>query len=150
MIKIIVAVAENGVIGKDNGIPWREPNDLKYFKKTTLGSPIIMGRKTFDSLPGILPGRLHVIVSRTMTVPPEGCKLFNSLNKALNAYPDCFVIGGADIYDQVLPIADKLLLTEVKGHYEGDTFFPGVPFNYTLIEQETEGNLTFKVYNRKK
>jgi dihydrofolate reductase len=150
MIKVIVAVAENGVIGKNNGIPWREPNDLKYFKKMTLGSPIIMGRKTFDSLPGILPGRLHVIVSRTMIKAPEGCKLYDNLNKALDAYPDCFVIGGANIYDQVLPIADELYLTEVKGKYEGDTLFPGVPRDYNLVEEEKEGNLTFKMYNRKK
>lgn len=145
-LKVIVAVSESGVIGKDNKLPWREPEDLKYFKRMTLNSVIIMGRNTFESLPGILPNRKHVIVSRTMKDAPKECELFNSLMGAIKAHPNCFVIGGAEIYKQVLPMADEIYITEIKGNYEGDTYFEGIPEGFYLKSSTIERGLKFNLY----
>lgn len=143
MISLIVAKADNGVIGAGNKMPWHIPSELAHFKKRTLGKPIIMGRKTFESLGRVLPGRPHVVISRQTLQLPENCYSVNSLESAieraqsLNASPDdeVVVIGGADIYRQALPLVDTLYVTEVHLAPDGDAFFPPLDLNQW---QETE------------
>lgn len=129
VISLIAAVAENGVIGRDNELVWRLPDDFKYFKQTTSGHPILMGRKTFESLGKPLPNRLNIVITRNADYQPDGVLVVDSLEKAVEeaqktAIPEVFVIGGAEIYRQALPIADRLYLTEVKAAFEGDARFP--------------------------
>lgn len=126
-IIIIAAVAENNVIGKDNKMIWHLPNDLKRFKKLTQGHHIIMGRKTFESFPGKLPNRTHVIISRNKNYQADGCIVVGSLEEAIEACPkseDIFIIGGEQIYNLGMKIATKMKLTLVKESFIGDTFFP--------------------------
>lgn len=126
MISIIVAVAENGVIGDKNQLLWHISEDLKHFKTVTTGHPVVMGRKTFESLGRPLPARTNVVVSR-QGLKIEGCTVVPSLEDALELFPveeEVFVIGGAQIYEQALPVAEKLYLTRVFHSYEGDTRFP--------------------------
>ncbi len=128
MITIIAAVAKNNAIGNQNKLLYWLPNDLKRFKALTTGHTIIMGRKTFDSLPkGALPNRRNVVVSRSLTTLP-GCDVYPSLTEALsNTSPneDVYIIGGATIYEQALPLADRLCLTEINDTpKEADVFFP--------------------------
>lgn len=128
MITIIAAVARNNAIGNQNKLLYWLPNDLKRFKALTTGHTIIMGRKTFDSLPkGALPNRRNVVVSRSLTSLP-GCEVYPSLTEALsNTSPneDVYIIGGATIYEQALPLADRLCLTEINDTpKEADVFFP--------------------------
>lgn len=130
MISLIVAKADNGVIGRDNKMPWHIPAELQYFKARTLGKPIIMGRKTFASLGRVLPGRPHVVISRSAQSLPEQCYGVTSLEEAiataqsLTEGDEVVVIGGAEIYRQALPLVDRLYITEVHLTPEGDTFFP--------------------------
>lgn len=126
MISIIVAVAANGVIGDNNSLLWHISEDLRNFKRITSGHPVVMGRKTFESLGRPLPNRTNVVVSRTVT-EIEGCRVAASLNEAIAMFPEdeeVFIIGGAQIYAQALDAADKLYLTRVEHDYEGDTSFP--------------------------
>lgn len=126
MISIIVAVAENGTIGDKNALLWHISEDLRNFKRITSGHPVIMGRKTFESLGRPLPNRVNVVVSRT-TTSIEGCTVVDSLEKAIahfSAEEEIFIIGGAQIYAQAMPMADKFYLTVVEHPYEGDTSFP--------------------------
>lgn len=126
-LTVIAAVAANGIIGRDNRMPWHLPEDLKHFKTLTMGRPMIMGRKTWESLPGRLPGRPHIVVSRNPDYRAEGATVVASLPAALTAAGDTdevFVIGGAEFYAQALPLADRLQLTEIAADYEGDTRFP--------------------------
>lgn len=128
MINIIAAIAENGAIGNDNKLLYWLPNDLKRFKALTTGHTIIMGRKTFDSLPkGALPNRRNIVLSRSVKVI-EGCEVYQSLAEALqHCSPDdeIYIIGGASVYTQALPMADKLYLTKVQDTPEkADAFFP--------------------------
>lgn len=125
---LILARAKNGVIGKNNDIPWRLPADWNYFKKITSGHHIIMGRKTFESLKKALANRTNVILSRKTNYKPEDCFVFDHLDKALyfakvNGEDECFVIGGAEIFKIALPVADRIYLTEIKAELHGDTFF---------------------------
>lgn len=123
----MVAVAENGVIGKDNALPWRLPADLRHFKALTLGHTVVMGRKTFESIGKGLTGRRNLVVSRNPAFRPEGAERAASLDAALAAAGDAgevFVIGGAQIYRQALPLADRIYLTLVHASPEGDTHFP--------------------------
>ncbi len=127
-ISIIVAVSENGVIGKDNQLIWRLPDDLKRFKNLTLGHPIIMGRKTFDSIGKALPGRTSIVITRNPDFFAENVfvahNLADAVKKAKETGADeAFVIGGGNIYDQALALSDKLYLTKVHANIEGDTFF---------------------------
>jgi len=127
-ISIIVAVSENGVIGKDNQLLWRLPDDLKRFKQLTLNHPMIMGRKTFDSIGKPLPGRTSIVITRDESFAFEGVVVVHSLEEALATARDlnvdeAFVIGGGEIYKQVQTLADKLYVTEVKTMIDGDTFF---------------------------
>lgn len=128
MINIIAAVAENNAIGFENKLLYWLPNDLKRFKALTTGHTIIMGRKTFESLPkGALPNRRNVVISRTVKELP-GCDVFGSLDEALQhctADEDIYIIGGASVYEQALPLADRLCLTEVADTpADADAFFP--------------------------
>jgi dihydrofolate reductase len=130
-LSLIVAVAENGVIGHNNQLIWHLPNDLKQFKRLTTGHCIIMGRKTFESIGKPLPNRTSIIISRNLDFQIEGCITVDSLDNAISAAKnieneEAFVIGGAEIYHLALPIIDKIYLTEVHQTFEGDTFFPEI------------------------
>jgi dihydrofolate reductase len=127
ILSLIAAVARNGAIGKDNALLWRLPEDLKFFKRTTLGCPVIMGRKTWESIGRPLPGRRNIVVTRNRDWRSEGAEVFHDLADALAATvgePKVFVIGGGELYAQALPLADELVLTEIDADFEGDTFFP--------------------------
>ena len=127
MLSIIVAVADNGVIGSGNQLPWRLPDDLKRFKALSLGKPIVMGRKTFDSIGRPLPGRLNVVISRQPGLEIPGCTVVTSIGEAIAAAhpaPEIVIVGGADIYRQVLPQVQVIHLTRVHAHIEGDVMFP--------------------------
>ena len=126
MVSIIVAVAENGVIGDKNTLLWHISEDLKHFKAVTTGHPVIMGRKTYESLGRPLPNRTNVVITRQQVEIP-GCRVVHSLGEAVALFPgddEVFVIGGAQIYAQALPLADRFYLTRVFRAYEGDTRFP--------------------------
>ncbi len=127
IISIIVAMAENRVIGNGNALPWHLPADLKHFKARTLGKPIIMGRKTWESLPGKLPDRTHIIITANPDYAVDGCEVVHSLDAALEAagaVPEVMIVGGATLYAQALPLADRLYLTIVETEVEGDASFP--------------------------
>lgn len=128
-VTMIAAVARNGVIGAGDRLPWRLPADMAYFKRQTLGKTVVMGAGTYRSLGRPLPGRHNVVLSRRMTEAPEGCDLVRSVEEALRRYGDreLMVIGGAEVYRQFMPHADRLLLTEIDADAEGDVFFP--PFD---------------------
>jgi dihydrofolate reductase len=128
-------MASNRVIGRDGTLPWHLPEDLKFFKRTTLDHPILMGRKTFDSLPGILPRRRHIVLSRTLTEAPQGAELISSLDElsALDIQGDIFVIGGAQIFEALLPRCSELYLTYIYQAHEGDTFLPPFEDNFKLM-----------------
>lgn len=126
-LSLIAAVADNGVIGIDNRLPWHLPADLAHFKRLTMGKPIIMGRKTWESLPGLLPHRTHVIVTRNPDYRAEGGFVVHSLEEALQQFGDVdelMVVGGANLYAQALPLASRIYLTEIHAEPEGDTRFP--------------------------
>ncbi len=125
-ITIVLARAINGVIGKDGGLPWHIPGDLKRFKQLTMGSVMIMGRKTFDSLPGILPGRRHIVMTRDPDWQVEGVEVVHDVDGAIEAAGNepISVIGGAAIFDLFEPIADKIELTEVIAEVDGDVSMP--------------------------
>jgi dihydrofolate reductase len=125
-ITIVLARAINGVIGKDNRLPWHIPGDLKRFKQLTMGSAMIMGRKTFDSLPGVLPGRRHIVMTRDRTWQVEGVEVAYDIEGAIKAagVTPISVIGGAAIFELFEPIADKIELTEVIAEVDGDVSMP--------------------------
>jgi dihydrofolate reductase len=125
-ITIVVARAQNGVIGRDGTLPWHIPADLKRFKALTMGSVMVMGRKTFDSLPGLLPGRRHIVLTRDCEWRPEGVEVAHSLEEALRLAGEepVSVIGGAEIFATFLPLAQRIELTEVVGDVPGDTVMP--------------------------
>jgi dihydrofolate reductase len=129
-IALIAAVARNGVIGRAGAIPWRIPGDLPRFKAITMGHPVIMGRRTWESLGRPLPGRRNLVISRTPGYAPAGAEVYGSLHESLAACGDAaevFVIGGTEAYREALSLADRLLLTEIDADYEGDAHFP--PFD---------------------
>ena len=128
MIKsLVVARARNGVIGRDNRLPWRLPADLAYFKKVTMGHPVIMGRRTWESIGRPLPGRHNIVVTRNPAYRAEGATVVGSLGDAWEAAGDAAeacVIGGTSLFAEALPIADRIHLTEVEADVPGDTWFP--------------------------
>ena len=132
-ISIIVAIAENRAIGKDNQLLWHISEDLKRFKKLTTGHTLIMGRNTFLSLPnGALPNRRHIVISDRPEESFDGCEMAGSVEQAVKLAgtdDECFVIGGGMVYAQFLPLAGKLYLTQVHGSFEADTFFPEIDFS---------------------
>ncbi|OYX60509.1 MAG: diacylglycerol kinase [Novosphingobium sp. 32-60-15] len=123
---LIYARATNGVIGRDNALPWRLPADLKRFKALTIGKPMIMGRKTFESLPGLLPGRRHIVLTRDASWAADGAEVAASVDEALAlaGSGEVAVVGGAEIYRLFLPLAARVELTEVQGDFAGDTVMP--------------------------
>ncbi|MBA2920972.1 dihydrofolate reductase [Sphingomonas sp. MAH-20] len=127
-VVFVIARADNGVIGRDGGLPWRLPEDLKRFKALTMGAPMIMGRKTFESLGRLLPGRRHIVLTRGPW-QAEGAEVAHTVDEALALVdgPRASVIGGAEIYRLFLPVADRIELTEVHGRPQGDTVIP--PFD---------------------
>jgi len=134
-LSMIVALAQNRVIGRDNKLPWYLPNDLKYFKQVTMGKPILMGRKTFESIGKPLPGRTNIVVTRNEQWQHDGVKVVHSLEEALtlaesiaeiDGQTELMVIGGDQIYRSALASADRLYLTEVHAEVEGDAYFPEI------------------------
>ncbi len=126
---IIVAISQNGVIGRDGRLPWHLPSDLKHFKKTTMNYPIIMGRKTFDSIGKPLPGRNNIVLSRNSSLSLPGCAVVHSIEEALELCREddkVFIIGGADIFNDCLPITDTIIVTALKREVDGDVFFPEI------------------------
>ncbi len=124
-IAIIVAMTPQGLIGKDNKIPWDLPADLQHFKKITMGHPIIMGRKTFESLPGLLPGRQHIVLTRKHHYSAADCAVVTNWSQVeILVEGKAFVIGGAAIYQYALPIATELHTSIVHAELDGDTYFP--------------------------
>lgn len=127
-ISLIAALSDNQVIGHDNRLPWHLPADLQHFKSLTLDKPIIMGRRTWESLPGLLPRRRHILLTGDRYYRATGCILVHSIEQALEAAgdaPEVMVIGGQTLYEQMLPLADRLYLTRVHTVVPGDVFFPG-------------------------
>ena len=141
-LSIIVAVAENGVIGRNNDLPWHLPADLKRFKGLTMGHHLIMGRQTFEAIGRPLPGRTIVVISRKRPQLPDGIALTSSLSQAVEVArstgdTEAFVAGGAQIYELALPIADRLYLTRIHQSFAGDTTFPEVDGDqWKLVDQE--------------
>jgi len=126
-LTLIVARARNGVIGKDNAMPWRIPGEQAYFKRVTMGHPIIMGRKTWESIGRPLPGRRSIVISRNTAFAAPGAEVVTSLDAALArcvGAAEAFVIGGAELYRLALPSAHRLLITEIDHDFDGDTYFP--------------------------
>ncbi len=140
-LSLIAAMAKGRVIGRDNTLPWQLPEDLKHFKTTTLGKPVIMGRKTWESLGRPLPGRRNIVISRNADYSPTGGELAPSLQAAIAMAAEAdeiFVIGGADIYRQALPLAQRLYLTEIALDVAGDAHFPEFALaDWSEISRET-------------
>jgi dihydrofolate reductase len=132
-IVLIYARAANGAIGKDGKLPWHLPADLRHFKALTMAKPMIMGRKTFESLPGMLPGRRHIVLTRREIWDSGEAEIARSAPEALALAGDgeIAVIGGAAIYDVFMPLADRIELTEVHGEFDGDTFMPPISAEWT-------------------
>ena len=136
-IAILAAVARNRVSGRDNAMPWHLPEDLKRFRALTMGHPIVMGRRTWESLGRPLPGRRNIVVSRDPAFAPQGAEAAASLEAALAACAGAqqvFVIGGAQLYAAALPLADRLYLTEIQRDFAGDTVFPPVDWGEWSVE----------------
>lgn len=126
-ISIIAAFGNNRVIGKNNKLPWNLPADLQHFKELTLGKPIIMGQRTFESIGKPLPGRINIVLSQDPNFNPPGCIVARSIQEALEAarpFEEVMICGGASVYKQFLPLADRMYLTLIDAEFEGDTFFP--------------------------
>ena len=160
MITIIAAIANNNALGRNNDLIWHLPADLKRFKKTTTGHHIIMGRNTFESIGKPLPNRTTVIITRNTGYKAEGCVVVNSLKEALEVAKNDespFIIGGAQIYEQAINIADKLDITEVHYNFEADVFFPEIDKNiwkevsreYFTADEKNKYDYHFVSYTRK-
>lgn len=161
-ISIIVAIAENNAIGKNNQLLWHIPDDLKRFKRLTTGHPVLMGKKTFESLPvQPLPNRMNIVLTDIPGEKIEGCTMAYSIDEAISLCPEneeCFIMGGGMVYRQFLEIANKLYITFVHKKFDADTFFPEIDFSkWELTEEEKhineDGNslsFTYKIYERKK
>lgn len=148
-VALIVAAAANNVIGRDNQLPWHLPQDLKYFKAKTMGKPIIMGRKTFDSIGRPLPGRINIVVTRNRAWSAAGVSVVTSVHDALQMaqqlvvgqdVKEVMVIGGAEIYQSALPLADKVYLTRIDLAIEGDAYFPDLDAAEWHLTESQEGD----------
>lgn len=143
---------KNGVIGKEGKMPWHFPEDLKHFKKTTMGNFVIMGKKTYLSLPRDLKGRKLIVLSRDKSFDPSNAEVARSIKEAMNLVDgDVYVAGGASSYKQFLDRADEMLLTKIDKSFEGDTYFPKFKKENWELTEEKQGNnklLTFKKYKR--
>jgi len=164
-LSLIVAAAQNGVIGRDNQLPWHLPQDLKYFKANTLGKPIVMGRKTFDSIGKPLPGRTNIVITRQANWHAQGVLVAQSVEDALaigcavrdeqqQLANEIMVIGGAEIYRSALPIASRVYLTRIHADVEGDAYFPELPGDQWQKISETSGDAdasvshSFQIFER--
>lgn len=160
-LALVAAVAENGVIGADGEMPWHYPADLRRFKHTTMGHPVVMGRRTYESiearLGGPLPGRTNVVLSRQAELAlPEGAVHAHDIDEALEraeaalegGRETVYVIGGATVYETLIDRADELLITEIPESPTGDTSFPEISDEWKRTETETEGELRFVTYRR--
>lgn len=128
-VTLIAAVAANGVIGARNAMPWHLSADLRHFKAATMGRPVVMGRRTFESIGRALPGRANIVVTRRADYPAPGCVVAGSLEAAFTAAGDAeevFVIGGGELYREAMPRADRLIVTEIHAEFEGDARFPEI------------------------
>ncbi len=158
---MIVAHANNRIIGKDNDMPWHLPADLAYFKRTTLGKPVVMGRKTFESIGRPLPGRKNIVITRNPDYKAEGVDVVPSIEQALALVKDVeeiMVIGGGAIYAHCLPAADKLYITHINAEIEGDTQFPSydlekdwqqISSEHYVADENNSYDLDFCVYQRR-
>lgn len=160
VVSIIAAVASNGVIGRQGDLPWHMPTDLRRFKRLTMGHHLVVGRKTWDEVGKPLPGRIMVVVTRDRSFRPEGATVVHSVDAALSAArgdDEVFIAGGGEIYRQALPLADRLYITRIHAHVEGDTVFPEIDENeWHVIDREDydadERNpypFSFLVYERR-
>ncbi|WP_128894054.1 type 3 dihydrofolate reductase [Longirhabdus pacifica] len=161
MISLIFAMGENRVIGNNNQLPWHLPADLAFFKKTTMHHPIIMGRKTFESIGKALPGRLNIVVTRDKNYEAEHCTVVHSVDELVKKYGDTkeevFVIGGAILYESFLPYANKMYITKIEHEFEGDAFFPKydeknwveIEAHSGVVDEKNMYNYTFFKYERK-
>lgn len=138
-LAIIVAVAENGVIGRDNGLPWKISEDMRHFKGVTMGKPVVMGRKTYESIGKPLPGRLNIVITRNPAYRAEGVRIVGSLDEALavggqaageSGAEEIVVIGGSEIYAAAIPNAERLYITEIHASVEGDAMFPAIDWSH--------------------
>ena len=160
MISLIWAMDQNRLIGKENNLPWRLPADLANFKRITSGHPVIMGRKTFESIGKPLPGRKNIIISRNKDLKIEGCDVAHSIEdvRSYSEKDEVFIIGGAEIYNTFLPIADKLYITEIEESFEGDAYFPEFDLLQWRLVSKVQGvsdeknpyGYCFEIYERKR
>jgi len=159
MITLIAAVGENNAIGKNNQLLWHLPNDFKRFKQFTTNHFIIMGRKTFESFPRPLPNRTHIVISRQKNYAPNGCIVVSNLEKAIEICPknqEIFIIGGGEIYNQSIIIADKLDITKVHHSFDGDVFFPEIDLKIWKLtasifnnrDEKHQYDYSFQVFER--
>ena len=155
MISIIVAKSNNNVIGSNGSIPWNVPKDLKYFKELTEGNTVIMGRKTYESLPKDkkpLPNRINIVITRDSNFTANGCMVVGSLEEAIlkiDNRKDTFIIGGGEIYKQAINFVDKIYVTEINNEYEGDTYFPKISDKWDLVGIEKNDECNFMTYTIK-
>lgn len=144
IVSIIVAMDESRVIGKDNKLPWHLPRELQYVKRTTMGHPIILGRKNYESIGRPLPGRRNIIVTRNEHFQAEGCEIAHNIDEVFQmckSEEEIFIFGGEEIYKLFLPYTNKLYITKIHHTFEGDTFFPEIN-EHEWIEQFAEEGIT--------
>lgn len=150
IISLIAAIGKNRELGKNNQLLWDIPEDMKFFRETTAGHPVIMGRKTFESIGRPLPKRVNIVITRNLDYQKEGILVFPSIEEALEEAKkhdenEVFVIGGAEIYKQSLPFADKLYLTHVDANFDADTFFPEYETSFpNIISKKCSSNEMFE------
>ena len=154
MIYHVVAVAENGVIGKDNKLPWHFSSDLKFFKNLTTGHTVVMGRKTFDSIGKALPNRENIVISRAAHAPVAGVTFVTSVGEVLKIAQkgDTFIIGGASIYQETREAIDGVYLTRIYATFAGDAFYPGVPEGFREVSRtplQEDPKVEVLVYRRR-
>lgn len=139
MISLIFGISRNHIIGQNNKLPWHIPADLAYFKRVTLGHPVVMGRKTYESIGKPLPGRNNIIITRDESFSADGCTICRSINEVLELASDgeIFIIGGAEIYRQFMPFADKMYITFIDADVDGDTLLEDIDYRaWDLISQQ--------------
>ena len=140
IISIIAAMAENRVIGRDNDLPWDLPSEHRRFREITMGHPVIMGRKTFESIGHPLPGRKNIIIATQQGFSPAGCTVVKDLQAALAACDgadEAFICGGESVFREAMPLADRIYLTIVDEEFDGDAFFPEIPDDFVEVERKT-------------
>lgn len=159
MLSLIVAHDKNRVIGSNNQLPWHLPSDLAYFKHTTMNSMVVMGRKTYESIGKLLPGRSNVILTRQKDYRVDGAYVINNINSLLSCKEgvgNCFIIGGEEVFKQSLPFIDRLYITYIDHSFEGDTYFPEINFDEWKLISEEKGvkdkknpyDYFYRVYSR--